>query len=194
VNEADIGSIHEGQTVRFTVGAFPRETFEGKVSQIRLNASMTQNVVTYTVVVSVDNSNDRLLPYLTARLQFEVETRRGVLLVPNAALRWQPRVHDVDPEAREAYALALRYRAPANGETGLAESSSSREPEAVVWVEKGEFVKPIKIKVGLSDGVVTEIFGDTLQEGSVIVVGVNKGDSELDALSILPHTWTSSSK
>ena len=97
VNETDIGSIHEGQTVRFTVGAFPRDNFEGKVSQIRLNASMTQNVVTYTVVISVDNAAGRLLPYLTARLQFEVEARKGVLLVPNAALRWQPRVAGCRP-------------------------------------------------------------------------------------------------
>ena len=97
VNETDIGSIHEGQEVRFTVSSVPRETFEGKVSQIRLNASMTQNVVTYTVVVAVDNSGGRLLPYLTARLQFEVETRKGVLLVPNAALRWQPLVAGCRP-------------------------------------------------------------------------------------------------
>ena len=112
VNETDIGSIHEGQSVTFTVSALPRDTFEGKVSQIRLNASMTQNVVTYTVVVAVDNSAGRLLPYLTARLQFEVERRKGVLLVPNAALRWQPLVRDVVPEARAEYALAQR-RPPA---------------------------------------------------------------------------------
>ena len=112
VNETDIGSIHEGQKVRFTVGSLPRDTFEGKVSQIRLNASMTQNVVTYTVVIAVDNSSGRLLPYLTARLQFEVERRKGVLLVPNAALRWQPHVQDVVPEAREDYALALRRPHP----------------------------------------------------------------------------------
>ena len=111
VNETDIGSIHEKQPVRFTVGAFPDESFEGKVAQIRLNASMTQNVVTYTVVVAVDNSAGQLLPYLTARLQFEVEAQRGVLLVPNAALRWQPRPSDVLPEASEAYAQARRSAA-----------------------------------------------------------------------------------
>ena len=108
VNEADIGSIREGQGVRFTVSSLPGETFEGKVSQIRLNASMSQNIVTYTVVVAVDNSAGRLLPYLTARLEFEVKVRRGVLLVPNAAIRWQPRVQDVIPEARTTYATALR--------------------------------------------------------------------------------------
>ena len=117
VNETDIGSIHVGQKVHFTVSSLPRETFEGKVSQIRLNASMTQNVVTYTVVIAVDNSGGRLLPYLTARLQFEVETRKGVLLVPNAALRWQPQSQNIvtggtrrsrTPDATAAGRLAPR--------------------------------------------------------------------------------------
>ena len=69
VNEADIGRIRAGQTVRFTVDAFPGETFVGEVAQVRLNATMTQNVVTYTVVVTADNPEGRLLPYLTANLQ-----------------------------------------------------------------------------------------------------------------------------
>ena len=69
VNETDMGAIRIGQPVHFTVGAFPGESFPGKVSQVRLNASMNQGVVTYTVVVSFDNPEGRLLPYLTARLQ-----------------------------------------------------------------------------------------------------------------------------
>ena len=120
VNETDIGSIHGGQRVRFTVGTLPQEEFEGNVSKIRLNASMAQNVVTYTVVISVDNSSGRLLPYLTTRLQFEVEKREHVLLVPNAAFRWQPRVQNVVPDERETYALALRLRAAVKGESARA--------------------------------------------------------------------------
>ncbi len=191
VNESDIGSIHVGQKVRFTVSALPRDTFEGKVSQIRLNASMTQNVVTYTVVVAVDNSSNRLLPYLTARLQFEVEARKGVLLVPNSALRWQPQLQNVVPEAREAYARSLRGRTPAQGETTRPVED---KPAGLLWIRQGEFVKPIKIRVGLSDGLVTEIYGDGLGEGTEIVVGANRIDSDPDALSILPHTWTEAPK
>jgi HlyD family secretion protein len=190
VNETDIGSIHEGQKVRFTVASLPRETFEGKVSQIRLNASMAQNVVTYTVVISVDNSAGRILPYLTARLQFEVEAREGVLLVPNGALRWQPRVQNVVPEAREAYSLALRHRAPEKGETGHSDSPSEHEPGGVLWIRQGDFVRPVKVSVGLSDGISTEILGGGLKEGEQIVVGVNRIGSDPDALSILPHTWS----
>ena len=104
--------------MRFTVGAFPDEIFQGNVSQIRLNASMSQNVVTYTVVVAVDNSSGKLLPYLTARLQFEVEARQGVLLVPNAALRWQPRVQTVIHRAARFLRVVPRRRTPGKTEPG----------------------------------------------------------------------------
>src|SRR5206468_9275364 len=75
VNEADIGQIRQGQPAHFTVDAYPHETFAGVVSQIRLNATMTQNVVTYTVVVDTDNAHGKLLPYLTANVRFEVNRR-----------------------------------------------------------------------------------------------------------------------
>ncbi len=71
VNEADIGQIHQQQPVRFTVDACPGKVFEGKVKQIRLNATMTQNVVTYTVVVAISSATEKLLPYMTAHLEFE---------------------------------------------------------------------------------------------------------------------------
>ena len=90
VNEADIGSISPGQPVTFTVDAFPGQVFQGQVGKMRLNATMTQNVVTYTVEVVTDNSDGKLLPYLTANVRFIVSNRTGVLLVPNTALRWTP--------------------------------------------------------------------------------------------------------
>ena len=77
VNEADIGQIRVDMPVRFTVDAHPGQTFRGKVTQVRMNATMTQNVVTYTVVVTTDNSSGKLLPYLTANVQFEVDKRSG---------------------------------------------------------------------------------------------------------------------
>ena len=95
VNEADIGRIQVGMPVTFTCDAFPKTTFRGTVCQIRLNATMTQNVVTYTVVVVTDNSDGKLLPYLTANLQFQVDDHHGVLIVPNAALRWKPKPEQI---------------------------------------------------------------------------------------------------
>jgi HlyD family secretion protein len=188
VNEADIGSIHEGQDVRFTVSSRPRESFLGKVAQIRLNASMSQNIVTYTVVVAVDNTAGRLLPYLTARVEFEVRVRRRVLLVPNAALRWQPRVQDVIPEARTTYAMHLRRRGSAAGEPA-GSYHSSKEPNGLLWLRQGEFVRPVEVRLGLSDGVVSEVGADGLGEDMEVVVAASRIDADPDALSILPHTW-----
>jgi HlyD family secretion protein len=193
VNETDIGSIREGQPVRFTVSSRPGETFDGKVAQIRLNASMTQNVVTYTVVVAVDNSDGRLLPYLTARLEFEVQRRRDVLLVPNAALRWQPRVQNVIPEGQGTYSQMLRQRAVALGEGGHP-GGSATGVQGVIWARQGEFVKPVEVTIGLSDGVSTEISAPGLGEKTEVVVAANRVESDADALSILPHTWTESTK
>src|SRR5438270_10536921 len=117
VNEADIGQIHAGQPVTFSVDAYPNEAFHGTVSQIRLNATMTQNVVTYTVVIDTDNANGKLLPYLTANVQFLASRHDDVLQVPNASLRWRPQIQQVAADEREAFARSLRRRggAPAEG-------------------------------------------------------------------------------
>ena len=104
VNEADIGNIRVGQPVSFTVDAFPRDTFAGTVGKVRLNATMTQNVVTYTVEVITDNSDGKLMPYLTANVKFLLATRQNVLLVPNAALRWFPQPDQIAPAFRDQYA------------------------------------------------------------------------------------------
>ena len=94
VNEADIGKIYAGQPVIFTVDAFPGETFEGKVGKIRLNASMSQNVVTYTVEVNTDNSSGRLLPYLTAAVKFQTASKKRYSA-------GSVRRRQVQPESRE---------------------------------------------------------------------------------------------
>ncbi len=178
VNETDIGAIHTGQAVTFTVASFPRETFRGTVSQVRLNASMTQSVVTYTVVVGVDNASGKLLPYLTARLLFEVEGRKGVMMVPNAALRWKPKLAQVLPTARDEYSRAHRSRAAESENTGRSPSEEPSRP-ATLWVKAGEFVRPIQLKVGLTDGLKTEIAaGGDLIEGSDVVVGASQGEVE----------------
>src|SRR5262249_17831768 len=101
VNEADIGHIKSGAPVTFTVDAFPVRIFQGQVGKIRLNATMTQNVVTYTVEVNTDNADGRLLPYLTANARFETGRRSGVLAVPNAALRWRPHESQIVPAYRQ---------------------------------------------------------------------------------------------
>lgn len=90
VDESDIGLIREGQPVRFTVQAYPNENFDGTVRQVRLQSSMQENVVNYTVVIEVVNTTGRLLPGMTATVDFLTGQARNVLMVPNAALRFRP--------------------------------------------------------------------------------------------------------
>src|SRR3954447_12951438 len=101
VNEADIGNIKPGQPVTFTVDAAAGRTFRGTVDKVRMDATMTQNVVTYTVEISVDNSDLALRPYLTANASIQVTKHDDAMLVPNAALRWSPSSPDqIAPDAR----------------------------------------------------------------------------------------------
>jgi HlyD family secretion protein len=90
VDEADIGTVQEGQTVRFTVDSFPDDTFEGIVTQVRKQPTTEQNVVAYTVIAEADNPQKKLLPGMTANADIVIDTRPNVLKVPAAALRWSP--------------------------------------------------------------------------------------------------------
>jgi HlyD family secretion protein len=178
VNEADIGHIHEGQVVAFSVDAYPGERFKGTVSQIRLNALSTQNVVTYTVVVTTDNVDGRLKPYMTANVDFEIERRTNALRVPNSALRWQPVPAQVVPEARVEYMKSLRAQAGAPGAPQPAQAAKKdTHDHGRVWVEDGPFVRALKVRIGLSDGAMTEIVGGDLQEGMAVVVGEVHGEA-----------------
>ena len=155
VNEADIANIKVGQPVSFTVDARPRDKFEGAVGKIRLNATMSQNVVTYVVEVTTDNSDGRLLPYLTANLNFEVERVKDALYVPNAALRWKPSAEqaadgvDLDtlPRARRLWVVAA-------GEEGK--------------------VRPVEVKVLLANDTVSAIECADLKAGDEVVFGVEQ--------------------
>ena len=156
VNEVDVGGISRGGPATFTVDAIPGRVFRGQVGQVRLNATMTQNVVTYTVEVDTNNSDGALLPYLTANAQFEVGRRKGVLLVPNAALHWWPHDGQVAPGAEQ---LVHAHR------------PDKTEQSATIWVAQGGFVRPLLVKTGLTDGGFTEVEGPGLIEGLDAVVG-----------------------
>lgn len=169
VNEADIGNIHPGQPVTFTVDAFPNEVFHGQITKIRLNATMTQNVVIYTVEVTTDNAGGQLLPYLTANVQFVTGSRQNVFVVPNAALRWQPQSNQIAPQFRtavEAISTAARRNPPP---TSAPDAAAQRH--GTVWLEQGEFVRPVSVSVGLTDGTLTEVQGPEVVEGMRVVVG-----------------------
>jgi HlyD family secretion protein len=175
VNEADIGKIEQGQPVTFTVDAFPDETFTGQVGKIRLNASMTQNVVTYTVEIITDNRSGRLLPYLSANVQFELNRRSDVLLVPTAALQWKPSPEQVAPQFRQALAVGAAQNSKSNGTPStLSKTEQARGDAAkreILWIEDGDQVRPLLVHVGLTDGGMTQVEGEHLAEGLEIVTG-----------------------
>jgi HlyD family secretion protein len=170
VNEADVGQIRVGQKATFTVDAFPDQVFRGVVYQTRLNASMTQNVVTYTVVLNTDNSDGKLNPYMTANVQFEVDRRHNVLMVPNAALRWKPQDNQVAPDVRSQFITESRTKKNAADSKGA--TGNERSSHGLVWVEDEGYVRPIRVRVGMTDGTNTEIVpenpGDITEETRVV--------------------------
>jgi HlyD family secretion protein len=132
------------------VDAYPSETFQGEVGKIRLNATMTQNVVTYTFEVTTDNSSGKLLPYLTADVKFLVSERLNVLMAPNAALRFVPQPDLIDPGSRSELKVETGARAEPSPE-------GEGYTRSALWIPQGRFVRQVPIETGLSDGTMTEI-------------------------------------
>jgi HlyD family secretion protein len=170
VNEADVGRIVPGAPVTFTCDAFPGREFGGTVGKVRLNASMAQNVVMYTVEVNTENPDNLLLPYLTANVRFATRKESNALLVPNAALRWSPSsMAEISPAARPSKLDPPGD--PPGGAKSPKPGKSSPERQGVIWLEDGDFVRPVEVKVGISDGASTAVTADTLQENQVVITG-----------------------
>jgi HlyD family secretion protein len=173
VNEADIGKIHPGQPVTFTVDAFPGETFRGEVGKIRLNASMTQNVVTYTVEITTDNANGRLLPYLTANIQFQLQQLDNVLQAPNAALRWSPPAKEGAGEGGMKKGGMERSKGPAS-----AQVPANGKATGFLWVvDENQKPRQVEVQTGASDGTSTVVEGEELREGMQVITGIRPQDS-----------------
>lgn len=173
--EADIGQIKEGQPVRFNVDAFPNRAFKGVVKLIRLNPTTTSNVVTYDVVISVDNPDQILLPGMTAYVNINVAKRQDALVVPNAALRFKPAdVAAAAKPANQAGGGAGAGRPAGNGQRPDAAgggASRRRDPSAgTVWVLEGDKLRAVQIKIGITDGKNTEVVEGELKPGDQVVV------------------------
>jgi HlyD family secretion protein len=167
VDEADIGRVKEGQTATFTVDAYPEETFTGRVEQVRLQPTLTQNVVTYDVVLRVPNEDLRLMPGMTANLTITVSGVEDVLHVPSAALRFSP------PGARRARGEG-GARAPGDG------PRSGGKDAGRVFVLEGGKPRPVAVATGMTDGSRTEVTGD-LREGTPVITGVVSADAPAQA-------------
>lgn len=149
VDEADIGEVKEGQRVTFTVDAFPEDTFQGFVSQVRQEAAAESNVVTYEVVISAPNEDLKLKPGLTANVNIFTLEMKDILTIPNKALRFTP---------NEAML--------SEGET-----IQNAEGKTKVWVKEGSVLKAMPVKTGLTNGTLTQVF-EGLGPGTEIITEI----------------------
>jgi HlyD family secretion protein len=167
VGEGDIAGIREGQTAKFTVQALPRQTFEGTVRQVRLQSATTENVVNYTVVVSVANAKKRLLPGMTARVNFVTRSAEDVLMVSNAALRFKPE----SAPAQLARSQEVERTRSASPASGASRTRGEGRPGTLYYLDaKGE-LKSLTVRAGVSDGSTTEVRADGLKEGMKVIAG-----------------------
>ncbi|MDD5856099.1 MAG: efflux RND transporter periplasmic adaptor subunit [Prevotella sp.] len=150
VDEADIGEVKEGERVSFTVDAFPNDTFEGEVTQVRQEATTTNNVVTYQVVISAPNKSLKLKPGLTANVTIFTYEKKNVVSVPNKALRFTP--------TKELVGKAI-----------IKDCKGAKK----VWTYDGKTFKAYAVKTGLTDGINTEIL-EGLSRGQKIVVDIKQ--------------------
>jgi HlyD family secretion protein len=154
--EADIGNIRVGQPATFRVDAFPNRTFRGEVKQVRLNPTTQQNVVTYDVVVSVDNQDQALMPGMTAYVNIIVAQRKDVLFVPNTALRFRP-------------ADTAKGRTGGDKPKGDGRKADATPMGTVYVLENGQ-PKAVRISVGITDNKMTEVLGGEIKDGDAVIV------------------------
>lgn len=163
VDESDVGQIRRGQAVEFSVDAFPRRRFQGEVRQVRLAATELNNVITYPVVVGVDNTDLSLLPGMTANAEIIVDRREDALRVPNAALRFRPADAVQD-------AAGGRRGGPPVGASRAAAGGPGGRPASVHVLEQGR-PRAHPVEVGIAGASHTEIVSGTLPEGALVITG-----------------------
>ena len=181
VDEADVGRVALGQKVEFSVDAYPDRTFHGTVSQIRIAPITVQNVVTYDVVITVDNEDLKLKPGMTANVSIIVANEKGVLKIPNAALRFRPSDKDLGKSGAEqptkeggrpqgapnAGGASGRGGAPQGGPSG---GGPAGQRSYAVWILEEGKPKRAPVTIGISDGMFTEVTGGDLKEGQDVIV------------------------
>ncbi|HXI11682.1 MAG TPA: efflux RND transporter periplasmic adaptor subunit [Thermoanaerobaculia bacterium] len=191
VDESDIASIKEEQPVSFSVQALPRETFTGTVQQVRLQSKTQDNIVSYTVVIEVENLDRKLLPGMTANVEFLVGSASDVLKVANAALRFRPSAELITKLGGDSAAMATSPRssgAPSegNGPGGRNWRSSDRSgqprgnrPPGQSVMERGRLfyldeagkLQAVRVRIGITDGAMTEISGKNVTPGLKVLAG-----------------------
>ena len=183
VDQSDIGRVQVGQGARFNVDAYPEEEFRGRIAQIRYNAQVNQNVVTYPVIIEVDNPEGRLRPKMTANVTIDVATVRDVLRIPNAALRFKPPQSDSEKTAAAGARDAMQNAArsgQASGPGGAASQmpggrrrggAAAAKTQTVYKLDPTNKLIAVPIRTGITDGRFTQIVSGDLKPGDAVVVG-----------------------
>ncbi len=169
VAEADVGAIKADMPVTFRVDAFAGRSFSGSVKQVRLNPTTESNVVSYNVVVEVDNSDLTLLPGMTAYVQITIGTADDTLRIANAALRFKPE------GAATAAAAAGGEGRRQRGEGGGAGAAAM--PGKTIYILDGGAPKAVRVETGISDGKLTAVTGGELKEGDLVIIGAAAVDA-----------------
>ncbi len=167
VDEADVGHIQEGQRALFSVAAYPNRTFEAQIVQARFGSTTTSGVVTYETVLKVDNNDLSLRPGMTATADITVKKIENAVLIPSAALRFAPPVQE--EEKASSGLLAKILPRPPRSRTLPREDSGGRK-EQRVWTLKDGLPLAIPVKIGATDGSMTEIVAGEIQPGMEVVV------------------------
>lgn len=179
-SEADIGQIVVGTPVSFRVDAFSGQRFEGVVKQIRLNPKTESNVVSYNVVVTVDNASEKLLPGMTAYVDIKVQEKTGVLRVPNSALRFKPAdeskvVKAADAVQEKSAQPALQSGGGDEAGNGERRRSSRAGGNGRVYVLRDGKLHEVRVAIGITDRRYTEVRDNALKAGDEVVVGEGTG-------------------
>ena len=177
VSESDIGGLTEGKSATFVVDAYPNQVFKGKVTQVRNAPINVQNVVTYNVVIGVDNSDLRLRPGMTANVSIIVASHENVLRIPSQALRFKPGLAKVKKKAGSQSASASERTegdaqgGPSEGGSGRASAEGKGKPTVWFLNPEGE-PTAVNVKTGVTDGTYTELVEGELKEGDEVIVGI----------------------
>lgn len=174
VDEADIGQVAMGQRAKFTVDAYPNDVFTGKVTQIRHQPIMVQNVVNYVVIIEVPNPDLKLIPGLTANSNIFIEERKNVLKIPTNAFSFVPPIEYIQQSALLADSIK-NYWAKKLRQTGELKKQQIVESNSTIdylWLIKGKDLFPLQVTKGLNDGSFTEINGN-IHENDEVATGIN---------------------
>jgi len=186
VDEADIGMVKTGQRVEFTVDAFPDDIFSGEVSEVRLQAVETSNVVTYTVIVKAQNPEFKLMPGMTASITDYVEEVNDILLLAGKAFRFSPdreMMNDYMSNLSDNNQLERSGRNNTGSNSSIASRKGSRpdqdleDDKKLVWVKQGNLIKPVVVEIGVTDGINIQVLSG-LNENDAIVTAMSLGKKD----------------